>query len=679
MSGNVSGEGSYQPPNTFDMSNFALLKLPGGATFTPSGASGILSHGDYLDVTASANNKQGPLQLQSTLSVNGTTTLAAAIASSLTATAVKASNFSSNGNGVLRVYSVLDYINANGGQTKGYLTASVVVPAVGSSVTVYVSTPTFQNGQHVSIWDYDYCFSGLITAGGGTTTLTVKNEQLNGPAGGGPYSTTAGVTITATSGSEAWGIQADDYAGINAALTAANADPTGTLYWDPGQYVISATLVAAPNISWRMGGQCSIRPCGTVSDLFHCLTGQGALDFGAGTKHEIPSAFYFPGVSVYLSDNNISYLRIYQNTVFRCGVAYEMYASSNGASGSFGILYEFMTICNCTYAILKVSAAGSQDGVQGLTYFSPSGIIIFCTYAYYFQSLNYATGTGSGSTITLSTYTGNRFHNGDQLYCYNSTGAGVVLITAGGGTSTLTFSVISITGAITGTFNIVPYLQNFGNDLYEIAGVNGNATNTYGMVFDGGCFTQMVFDSKSSWGAFGTGQYFVSRNGGCIQNSCFKLQFYAAAGALAPGYADFAPLQSPTLQWCTSNSFDTRYGGAAQNSGNGLNTYAAMTSANNRASFNGGNPIFSQRFHVSIVTGTSGATVNDFYIYSPYTTGDSSRLKFTPTFDSINPLIFICTLTDNSNNNPNEIRIRLGTPTTFSVAQTVFGILEVGP
>jgi hypothetical protein len=565
-------------------------------------------------------------------------------------------------------------------QTIGALTASIVVPAVNSNVTVSVNTTAFTNGQKVCIWDYQYCISGLIISGGGTTTLVIQNTQLNGPSGGGPYSTTVGVTILPGAGSPAYGIQADDSVGILAAITAANALQNGTLFWPCGQYVTSVALTLAPNVSSILGGQCGIRPCGTVQNCFSISTGSAAGQFNPGTKCEIPSCFYFPGAAFYATDNNIAYARVYQNTVFRCGTGFLLTASTNGTAGTFGIIYQFQFIGNCTYGIHLVSTGGSKDGCQGLHFIGT--MMIQNVYNVYFQSMNYATATASGYTLTLTSYTGNRFSNGDTLFLYDTTNktAAYVLVTAGGGTSTITFSIISYTGGTFTNINVVPYFSSFGNHIFDLDGVNGNTNNTWGIVYDGGVFNQMYFHSTSSWGAFGTGQYLVKKNGGQCFNSCYDLQLYAAAGNLAPGYNDFTALQTPAPPfWSASNVIRTAYGGSIQTMMSPLTTPAA-TVANSRSTFNGGNAILSQRFHVSLTTNTAGGQVNDFYIYSPFTTGDSSNLLFTPDFDeSATPYVFLSSVVDNSATNANEIRIRLVTPNTFSgTTVTVFGVIQIG-
>lgn len=644
------------PPAALDFSALAAVKFPGGVTFLPTGPVGFSS--TFVD-------------LSSAQTIAGSKSFSAAVNAPLYQ--------SLGGKGVLGVYNVKDFIAQHGGQTIGQLTAQVVVPAVGATVTVNVTTPNFVNGQNVCIWDYQYCFSGLIVSGGGTTTLGVQNVQLNGPPGT-PYATTAGVTVT-TGTTQAWGIQADDAAGINAAITAANADPVGILFWPAGQYVTSSTLTIHPSVSWKMGGQCGIRPTAGVLDCFHVLSGnQGGGQFASGTTHDIPSCFYFPGTAFTITDANISYMRVHQNTIMRCGKAFVATASTNGTMGTFGIWYDFHIIENCWFAIHLLSTGGSNDGFQGINVTS-NGIIIGCSYAIYFQSTNYAAGTVAGSTLTLTSYTGNRFHNGDSLFIYDTTNhsAALVVVTAGGGTSTITFNILQSSGGAFGSVYAVPYFTALGNNIFDIAGVNGNTVDTSGIMFDGGVFAQNYFRSASSWGAFGSGKYIVSSNGGLCQNSCFDFQFYAGPGTLAPTYADFAALQSPAAFWAASNLFRMAYGGAIPMIGSSLKTYTATTTANSRATFNGGLPVLNQRFHIAMTTLTTGGQVADFYVYSPFTTGDTATLKFTPQFDTaIAPMCYFASLTDQSVTHPNEIRIRVATPGAFTTAQTVFGILSVG-
>ena len=576
--------------------------------------------------------------------------------------------------------NVQDYLSQNIGQ----LTASIVVPNVGSNVTVPITTltGTFANGQSVSVWDYQYCFSGTIVSGGGSSTLVVHNVQMNGSS----YKpTTAGVTLTNGTGSSAWGIQSDDGPGIAVALAVAAALPDATLYFPDGQYVTSQTLTLAPRTSVHIGGSASIRPAGTVQDCFTFSTGGGGGQFDGSSIHEIPSAFYFPGAAMSITDNNISYLNIHQDTVQDCGWGLRVTANNNGSTGTFGIYYYFKVIQACTYAYQQISNGGSRDGVQGLV--MKGTIIIGCQYSNYFVSNNRATATVAGATLNLTSFVGNRFHNGDTLYVVDAgtKSAALVTVTSGGGTSAINFSVNYVTpgGSFPDVCSVVPFFSSFGNNVFDVDGVNGNAPSTWGIVYDGGVFNQNYFRSTSSWGAFGTNQYLTVSNSGLGYNSCYDFQLFAAAGTLAIGYGDFVGLRPPpgTSNFISaSNVFRTAFGGASPTILDGRLTPAASTSAGSRGAFNGGVPITSQRFPISMVTGTPGGSILDFYVYSPFTTGSTANISFVPGFDtSTAPFCFFTSIADQSHINPNEIRIRVTTPTTFvGTSQTIYGTISVG-
>jgi hypothetical protein len=106
-----------------------------------------------------------------------------------------------------------------------------------------------------------------------------------------------------------------------------------------------------------------------------------------------------------------------------------------------------------------------------------------------------------------------------------------------------------------------------------------------------------------------------------------------------------------------------------QGNGTVLAPLACTTAPNTRASFNGGNPVGGNDILLkfTVPNNTPAGTVIDLYAYSPFTTGDHTKLRVAPRFMGKGTIILA---EDTSAVNANEIHIRFMALDTYTGGDT---------
>jgi hypothetical protein len=657
-SGNAASSGGTAP-------NITIVANPSFSSVT---ATGGISAATVASTSASTS---AGLTVGTTLGVTG----AATIGSNLTAVGEILAGPGGISPGWL---NALDY----GTHVDAHLTSNILIPSVSSSVTVPVNTTKFTNAMHVSIWDYQFCFSGTVTAGGGTNSLTVQCTFI--------FKGVAGNTMDSSIPSQAEGISTDDYAMITAAIAA--AVPKGIVYVPPGAYATGTTILMQQNVSLIFAEPCSIHPAGTVADCFGLTPSTGGGSQFSNGKYELPSIGYFTqGAGILIVDNGCAYYMLKVNTIFTCGQGIMVHTSTSNVTPTFIVRIQFQLINACTVGIKFYSTGSSLDSIQGMHIIGEA--IIACNTAMLFDTNipGIVTTTGGaltvpavGSPVTTGAIGG--FPVGSYGVAYNVASNIFWYFQV---TSATQITTIRGTQGVGGTLPagsaILPWMILFGNHIFEVACVNGNASGFGGICFSRGLWSQMEFVCKSSFGSLANSAYLYTANGGLAFGNYYEFACNPGSGIFEANYNGFNALASPVPSTVPQNVLRLVSGVGAvaisgENSAIGTQTYNAVTTTNTRASFNGGQAVYNQRFQVlmQFPAGLTAGQVQDFYVYSPFAgNGLSTTVVFTPVIDA-SPFPVLLSVNDQHATHPNEIRIRMGCVTTIALNSFAAGTISIG-
>jgi hypothetical protein len=583
------------------------------------------------------------------------------------------------GSNSLQWLNIVNY----GTHVAGRLTSNIVIPTVGSTVAVAVNTTGFTNSTLVSIWDYQYCFSGTVTSGGGTNSLVITCTTI--------FAGASGNTIDSSINSQAEGISTDDYATITAAISTAATAGGGVVYAPPSAYATSQTILLAQNVSLMFAEPCSMHPAGSVVNCFGLTASSAGGSEFAHATYQLPSVCFFTlGAGILILDNGCANYEMSINTIYHCAQGILVHTSTQNTTPTFIVRIEFNLIQQCTVGIKFLSTGSSLDSIQGMHIIGET--IIACNQAMLFDASisGIATTTGGsftipaiGSPVTVGSVGG--FPVGSYAVIYSASAGYFMYAQVTSSTQITTMNgTLGIGGTMPSGATILPWFIIFGNHVFEVATINGNAAGFGGIAFSHGLWSQMCFQVLSSFGSFGNDAYIYSQNGGLAFGNYYELSCNVGSGVFEALYDGFNGLASPVANHSPQNVLRLVSGvGAANTSGESASianrNYAATTATNTRSSFNGGNEVYSQRFGVSMTfpaTLTAGS-VQDFYVYSPFASGSGQQPTFTPAFDIIPP-VFLATVNDQHVTHANEIRIRLAAPNGVTSGAVAFGMIEIG-